>query len=153
MYGFNRDAGNKSTDSDDILAGEVKYVEVVLDYQTLTEDAINTSLAIALPSSLLKPPASITSTTVTLIKCRLSVCILVLYRCSFQLNQPLPNCKAESSSNYTCELERKFADFDEVRIIFHLPPSPSPPSLPPFLPLDFKLQLTGYTHSPRFSLV
>ena len=58
------DAEGRTTDFTNIVTGGVSFIEVVLDYQTLTEHAIDTTLILDFSSSshLVEPPQSITST-------------------------------------------------------------------------------------------
>ena len=64
VYFIYRDADEKITDFTNIVAGGVSFIEVVLDYQTLTEHAINTTLTLDFSSSshLVGRPLSIAST-------------------------------------------------------------------------------------------
>ena len=156
-------AGEMRISSDDILAGEVGFIEVVLDYQTLTEDAINTSLAIALPSSLLKPPESIVSSVVSAMGFVLSSAWVYMHKlnlsgCGFSMSSfvlqgklATSQCSAGQEDMHTCELEPIFSVFEKVGIymytyccIFSLSLS-----LPPSLSLS--LSLCSYVYTCTFT--
>ena len=64
MYGnehilSGRDPNGEPTAHDEIVAGGVGFIEVTLDYRTLTEDAVESFLILDLPSTLLEDPQSI----------------------------------------------------------------------------------------------
>jgi hypothetical protein len=57
------DSKKMPTEFEEIIAGRVSFIEVLLDYQTLTEDAVNSRLLLSLPPRLLGAPQSIRDTT------------------------------------------------------------------------------------------
>ncbi|CAI8028507.1 Integrin alpha-5 [Geodia barretti] len=59
------DSKKMATELEEIVAGRVSFIEVLLEYQTLTEDAVNSRLFLSLPPNLLGAPQSIQDTTGT----------------------------------------------------------------------------------------
>ena len=60
---FVSDSKKMPTEFEEIIAGRVSFIEILLDYQTLTEDAVNSRLLLSLPPRLLGAPQSIRDTT------------------------------------------------------------------------------------------
>ena len=60
---FVSDSKKMATELEEIVAGRVSFIEVLLEYRTLTEDAVNSRLFLSLPPNLLGAPQSIQDTT------------------------------------------------------------------------------------------